>query len=451
MATQFILFATTDAALEQKLAGTPWSVEKIRREFDEIAKEQAPPFRTEGGNSNNPWRPLDKNGEEIPTGNHDLGYCLVFRGDAGEVDEVFNDLKGTGAIATEIDGSLMTAAPNWQHWCPGAELGWMFHDRRAAKSLIGASSLVDENLTGKNVNVLVVDQGFSQDYIESLGGTFGGGIEMTVPAFGATPLPGQVEAPYTKKRRVHGNMIARNVLDLAPDVTIFDAPIIPRRIDNVVSFAARAAWAYILIHVLTIIVDGRWVVSNAWGIPNRFREQNRGDYTENPTNALNVLVALLTERADVVFSAGNSGQFCPDRRTGPYDAGPGRSIWGANALAGVISVGASRSDALWIGMSSQGPGPKSLTGGEPNEKPDFCVPSWFHEDHDPHLSNTGTSASCGLAAGAVAALREHWDAVPPATMLTALRDGARETWHRGWNGRMGAGVLNISGAMTHLP
>jgi hypothetical protein len=77
------------------------------------------------------------------------------------------------------------------------------------------------------------------------------------------------------------------------------------------------------------------------------------------------------DNIDVVFAAGNCGQFCPDSRCGAEDQGPGRKLG-------------------W-------------------EKPDFCAASHFCEDDDAFSINTGTSAACGLTGGIVAALRSRWN------------------------------------------
>ena len=61
-------------------------------------------------------------------------------------------------------------------------------------------------------------------------------------------------------------------------------------------------------------------------------------YTENPYNLFNLLVALAVwQDIDVVFAAGNCGQFCPDNRCGAKDREPANSIWGANLLKRVLA------------------------------------------------------------------------------------------------------------------
>ena len=66
--------------------------------------------------------------------------------------------------------------------------------------------------------------------------------------------------------------------------------------------------------------------------------------------------AALQEHVDVVFAAGNCGEFCPAPRCGKVDRVPGHSIWGANSSSAVITAGAVLTNEMWLGYSSQGPG-----------------------------------------------------------------------------------------------
>ena len=152
---------------------------------------------------------------------------------------------------------------------------------------------------------------------------------------------------------------------------------------------------------------------------------------------------------DVVFAAGNCGQFCPDHRCGATDQGPGHSIWGANSLDQVLTVGAVRADSIWLGYSSQGPGQPRLG----PKKPDLCAASQFSEDDDAFSINTGTSAACGLTGGIVAALRSRWDSttVPPGDLKKVLNQTARKPTGQGWNDRLGNGVLDARAAFNALP
>ena len=127
----------------------------------------------------------------------------------------------------------------------------------------------------------------------------------------------------------------------------------------------------------------------------------------------------------------------------------------------VLTVGAVRTDKLWLGYSGQGPGITPMAGipaipGTPSmahDKPDLCAPSQF-ENEDDARPNTGTSAACGLAAGAVALLRTRWpcSAVGPAALRNLMRNTAVQPYGAaGWRDRTGYGILDVAGAAQGMP
>ncbi len=357
-------------------------------------------------------------------------------------------------------------------WCPGGPPGNKFGDRRAAERLIGHQALVQQELRGTDVNVIIVDQGLSEAGIGLLGGTFGGGVTNT---FGGTldnpiinPDTGEEVAPNEPgtlrfirgvTNNDHGMMIARNLLRTAPGVTVYDLPLIPPKIVDISAFASDAWVAFE--RVRTDIADRkatnsqeRWILVNAWGIFDRESEQGVDPslvYTTNPSHPLNEQVGrLVDEGIDAVFAAGNSGQFCPDPRCGPYDKGPG-SIWGANALPNVLTVGAARADGIWAGFSSQGPGPRDLD--HDCRAPDLVAPSMFTENQDRHTRNGGTSAASAMASGVLAALRQRWGptTVTPEAMIDVLRDTATLAGQPPANRqRYGQGIINAHAACEYL-
>ena len=127
-------------------------------------------------------------------------------------------------------------------------------------------------------------------------------------------------------------------------------------------------------------------------------------------------------------------------------------------------MSAVRTDARWIGSSSQGEGQRRLS----REKPDLCAPSYFRDAGDaftgntsgsfvsppgsPYVANTGTSAACGVAAGIVAAIRSGWDhtVLSPRDLRQALNDNARKTEGPGWNGCLGHGIINVEATLCAL-
>jgi Subtilase family len=342
------------------------------------------------------------------------------------------------------------------HWCPSDAAYPIFADRAAAQRLLGVDSLRSHNETdGDGVNVVVVDQGLDQN---GLVGNYKGGWTVNNVPPGTTPSP-----PPGSSRRSHGMMIAHNILQVAPKVALFDLPLAPWKISNIPGFlsvadaAFRSMRADIARYKSSGQWPGPWILVNPWGIFDTKSDLHPPhDYIRNRHHAFNRLVAdVVHDGIDVVFAAGNCGQFCPDNRCGGRDKGPGHSIWGANSHPDVLTVGAVRSDGMWLGYSSQGPGQSSLdlpTGRRPNrahDKPDLCASSQFCEHNDAFTTNTGTSASCALATGVVAALRSKWTdvtQVTPAKLKKLLVDTARRSGGPRWDGRLGHGILDAAAA-----
>ena len=193
---------------------------------------------------------------------------------------------------------------------------------------------------------------------------------------------------------------------------------------------------------------------------------SRSGTTENPNHPLNITVDdMVNDGLDFVFASGNCGQFCPDRRCGDSDIGPGHSVYGANSHPRVITTGAVRTDTRWIGSSSQGPGQPLLS----LLKPDLCAPSYFREVGDafvgnlsepfvgdtgsPYIASTGTSAACGLTAGIVGAIRSRWTqtTITPDGLRTVLNQTARKTEGPNWNERLGNGIIDVEAALSATP
>jgi Subtilase family len=336
-----------------------------------------------------------------------------------------------------------------------------FGDRSRVREMMGVAELRAAGLTGRGVHVVILDQGVNRQAIEARHPySWGGGL-----AVADSVEPG--EAPRTS----HGTMIARNILDLAPDARIYDVPMIPPRIARPDLFASSAHATYkAVLEKIRQFKDSAGanaacVLVNAWGIYDRSVEYPEGDYTRNthytmekpapgtlvwkPGHPLNRIMKTATDEGiDVVFGAGNCGQFTTSGRCGRHDRGEGRSIWGANAHPAVLTVGAVSANAEWLGYSSQGPAP---WGGA--QKPDICTPSHFSEDDDPSRVNSGTSASTGLAAGVVAAVRGNsaWgpDNLSPAELKEKINAAARGP-NGEWNSRTGNGMLNAGALLREL-
>ncbi len=322
-------------------------------------------------------------------------------------------------------------------WCPTAADD-LFGTTADAERLMGNDDLRRAGATGKGVNVLVVDQGLNKRPLPHYGGGFDEG----------TVRPGESKGG-------HGMMVARNVLALAPAATLWDCPLIPDAIADVGTFLAHAASA--MNRVLETILDRRlndpdpiwtrpWVIVNSWAVYDRSTDNETPyDYIDNPRHAFNLAMDRADQMLlDVVFAAGNCGAICAKSRCGPLDRGPGQSILGANSHPKVLTLGAVRTDTMWIGYSSQGPGQRNLA----REKPDLVAPSSFSEVGDRSTGNTGTSTSAALAAGGLAALRSLRRFDPASVSPDAMRARLRQTASgRAWDRDIGYGILNAGKAL----
>ncbi len=281
------------------------------------------------------------------------------------------------------------------HWCPGRASRSAFRHRASARSTVNAGALVQGAAT---VNVVIIDQGLNKQAIQAINPQNWGG--------GLGPNSGLA------LRTSHGMMVARNILDLAPGAVLYDVPLIPPRITSIPAFISTAQVVYKILLVLIALLrlqprwSGPWILVNAWSIYDRSTDLPPfGSYTENKHFGGHPMINLVTRAVqhshlDVVFAAGNCGEFCPSQRCGGLDRGPGHSIWGANAHPLVITAGAVLTDETWLGYSSQGPGPVALA----TQKPDFCAPSQFCETNDASGTEFGNFCrlrnDCGRACGA---------------------------------------------------
>jgi Subtilase family len=360
-------------------------------------------------------------------------------------DDSYEPLMGFGIDAPLYGG---------ESWCPGAGGGGAFWNRAAAEQLMGAGAL--GALTGKGVNLALVDSGLDPIEWSELGLTRGRSYESTQHALY------KAEAAPEDARHGHAFVMARQIASLAKDATVHDYAVLPPRLSRAaipavaveapafvsdmtaayVDLVARLAWSRLQGDA------SPWVILNAWSIFERAWRPAQD--LDRPQAWLNRLIAQAVRLgADVVFAAGNCGGLCPDIRCGEDDRGPGRSIVGSAGHPDVLTVGAVRSDSIWLGYSSQGPG--VMGAAQPaREKPDIVAPSQFRDGEDASFLNTGTSTACALAAAAIAALREGYPDAPPATLKQAIIATARKTDGAGWSPRSGHGIMDVSAAAAAL-
>jgi subtilisin family serine protease len=346
-------------------------------------------------------------------------------------------------------------------WCPKEATFPLFGDLALALAQMRAGAAAARGAHGQNVNVVIIDQGINRNVLGQRvpGANFVGG--WSTPEFdkGGPPGPFNLIPPGGWRDDglgptvTHGTKMASLVLAVAPQARIIDLALLPSHILNLSGFLSWAVAAYRILvatipwlRLLFPAYGGPWVLNNSWAVYNLSTDFPPGDllnYGSNPNHPLNLAVAAAPlVDIDVVFAAGNCGQFCPDSRCGAGQIGLARSIYGVAAINDVLTVAAVRGDETWLGYSSQGPADPIFG----SIKPDLCAPSQFAGVGDWNRSFTGTSSACALTAGAVAARRSL---VPPAVQAPpALRAHAVGTARRVVNQaaadeRRGAGMIDV--------
>ena len=356
-------------------------------------------------------------------------------------------------------------------WCPSQATSPLFGTLANALALIGYDALPSGGKAdGSGVRVIIIDQGIDRDYLPTLGEPFltAGGKARGWPV---KPVVAPGEPPQPTRRPGaaafgHGTLMALLVHRLAPKAKIYDLPLLPDRIHNLPGFLSLAAAAMLkILDQVQSRPKRRWVLCNAWSVYSLVDDialPSDSNYGQNPDNIFTRRVREIARNnvgaggADVIFAAGNCGQYCPDGRCGSGQVGPGSSIYGVAALPEVLSVGAVRNDTNWLGYSSQGPSPAVFG----SQKPDLCAPSQFGGPLSATIVNSGTSAACAVSAGVIAALRDTafpWvgGTVPapktsPAQMIAGLRQQAQPVPGQALPDdlRLGAGILDLRNFVT---
>lgn len=318
------------------------------------------------------------------------------------------------------------------------------------------ASLHSRGMTGENVAVAIMDTGINLQHLRSRLGWL-----PRLDAANSWIVPGSGNQPGSHPVG-HGTMCAYDVLIAAPKATLLDFPILRGNTVGGSSMAgalstALVAFAQLLASwAVTYGAGGlsnynALVVNNSWGIFHPswdFDLGHPGRYCDNPNHPFNVIVAALAQsRVDVVFAAGNCGQECADGRC---RARVRETIMGANAHHDVLTLAGCDINERRVGYSSEGPSIQGMS----REKPDLAAYTHFSgsEAYGAGSPDSGTSTSCPVAAGCVAALRTTIspNRVPPANLFAQFRATARKVdGATAWNGQFGHGIIDpMSAAET---
>jgi Subtilase family len=309
-------------------------------------------------------------------------------------------------------------------------------DSANVQSLLHTSSL----RRGHGVYVAVVDTGISKSYLQRQGQN-----PILDPANGWAP-PGSPYAPGTHPDG-HGTMCAFDVGLVAPRATLLDYAVLQGTFRDSLSNAIAAYARLSQFMRATANASKPFVVTNSWVMKSIHWDVppgNPGNYSNNIHHPFNRWVTHVAgQGADVIFAAGNAGPMCPE-----YDFGSRHPICGANSHPDVLCVGGVDVWRDWVGYSSKGPGRIS------SPKPD--VVGYTHFQGSGVMGpDAGTSASCAVVAGVVAAIRTDYppNKVSPAALRRALRDTA---WlpprlAPGHHDRYGWGVISPLAALGRLP
>jgi hypothetical protein len=295
-------------------------------------------------------------------------------------------------------------------------------DLAAVARFLNCDQLWQQRITGAGVVIGICDTGVDRNVVPNL-------ID------GWSPDP---YVPYGIDSNGHGTMTATDALGTALDAKIVDIGVVkaPDALTAISNALAGFQWA---LDMYRGPLRYPHILSNSWGI---YQKSWALDYATNPNHPFTRKVReVINAGVIVLFSAGNCGGLCADMRCGA-DTGPGNSIWGANSLEEVITVGAANIHNEWAGYSSQGPGALYA------RKPDVVAPTHFTGYYS---CDAGTSAACPVAAGVVALLKQsRFFQVRPADIRRALIDSARDLCDPGWDAHSGYGMINAKAAYDKL-
>jgi subtilisin family serine protease len=349
------------------------------------------------------------------------------------------ELAGAMSEGTPIFADPRIAAFPVATGCAAGPVGGVEQVKRRLRT----RELAGLGLDGKGVAIAIMDTGINLAHLRARG--LAARLDPALTWSPGTGRPGQHPVD-------HGTMCAYDALIAAPEATLLDFPILlsatpgGSAMDGFLSDALQAFGT--LLGALQRPVRQRGfralVVNNSWGMYHPswdFPAGHPGRYADNPNHPFNIITGTLARAgADVLFAAGNCGSSCPDRRC------QGRvteTIMGANAHPDVITVAGCSVARRRVGYSSQGPG----IAGMAHAKPDLTAYTHFlgSEAFGTGTEDSGTSAACPVAAGAVAAIRTRVapGALAPRDLSRELRaDARRPSGRLGWNRNYGYGIID---------
>ena len=286
---------------------------------------------------------------------------------------------------------------------------------------LGADFIWSKEYKGAGIVIAICDTGVDKE---------------EVPAYSDGWSPSMVYGPGTDAGS-HGTMCAYDASHICPDANIYDIGVLKGSgsVEGVLSDAITGfQWA-----IDKFKADGTpQVMSNSWGI---YQESWGPDYARNPNHPFTRKVKEAIQLGIIVtFAAGNCGPVCPSTKCGD-DMGTGRSIWGANSLAEVITFGAANINDEWIGYSSCGPGALE------SKKPDLCSISHFKGYRD---CDNGTSTANPVGAAVIALLKCAFSDLTPAKAKSVLQETSKDCCQAGWDNYSGSGIADAKAAYIKL-
>lgn len=364
--------------------------------------------------------------------------------------KTFNALVKDGVA--KVDGAQIFADPRISTTlapgCSGGPVG----DASDVAQKLDVATLRSKRLSGRNVAIAIMDTGINLAHLRSQGLNPKLDPAWTWSGAGGTPGHHPVD---------HGTMCAFDALIAAPKATLLDFPILlsttggGSAMDGFLSDALQAFSA--LVTMMRLPLAQRpfraLVVNNSWGMYHPswdFPAGHPGRYADNPSHPFNIVVGTLERSgADILFAAGNCGADCPDDRC---EGVVTNTITGANAHPQVITIAGATVNDQRVGYSSQGPG----IAGMAHAKPDLASYTHFlgSEAFGAGSEDSGTSAACPVAAGAIAALRTRLtpNQLSPKDLARELRADAVLVGSgvAGWNRNYGYGIIRPALTATRL-